>query len=99
MNQTLEMRLDRLESLLLSKKETFTVDEFCKYSGLSKSAVYKLTSSRKLAHSCPNGKMIWIRREDADRYLQSNRIPSHDEIVQAAVNYVVLNPNGIGGQA
>lgn len=92
-------RFDRLESLLLAKKEVFTVEEFSHYSGLSKSAVYKLTSQSKIAFSCPNGKIIFISRKDADAYLQSNRIPSVSEINQAAVNYVMLNPNQIGGGA
>lgn len=83
--------------LLLANKETLTIAEFSKYSGLSKSAIYKLTSQRKIAFSCPNGKVIFISRRDADLYLQSNRIPSKNEINVAAANYVMLNPNRIGG--
>lgn len=90
-------RFDRLESLLLANKKTFTVEEFSKYSGLSKSTIYKLTSQRKIAFSCPNGKVIFIKREDADSYLQSNRVPTASEIKQAAINYVTLNPKRVGG--
>lgn len=90
-------RIDRLESLLLAKKETLTVDEFSKYSGLSKSAIYKLTADRKLAHSCPNGKKIYVSIADATEFLQRNRVPSTFEINVAAANYVTLNPNRIGG--
>lgn len=93
----LYQRFDRLESLLLAKKEVFTIEEFCQYSGLSKSAAYKLTSQSKIAYSCPNGKVIFISRKDADAYLQSNRMPSAAEIKQAAANYVTLNPNQMGG--
>lgn len=88
-----------MESLLLAKKDVFTIEEFCQYSDLSKSAVYKLTSLGKIAYSCPNGKIIFISRKDADAYLLSNRIPSLAEIQQAAVNYVTLNPNQLGGAA
>lgn len=90
-------RFDRLESLLLAKKDVFTIGEFCRYAGLSKSAAYKLTSARKVAFSCPNGKVIMISRTDADAYLRSNRVPSVSEINNAAANYVTLNPNRIGG--
>ncbi|TSD67946.1 helix-turn-helix domain-containing protein [Inquilinus sp. KBS0705] len=79
--------------MLLANKQTLTVSEFSDYSGLSKSAIYKLTSQRKIAFSCPNGKVIFISRKDADAYLQSNRRPTTDEIKQVAVNYVTLNPN------
>lgn len=83
--------------LLLANKQTLTIEEFSKYSGLSKSAIYKLTSQRKIAFSCPNGKVIFISRQDADAYLQQNRVPSINEINAAANNYVALNPNRIGG--
>ncbi len=85
-------RFDRLESLLLAKKDVFTIGEFCRYAGLSKSAAYKLTSQRKIPFSCPNGKVIFISRRDADAYLQSNRVPSTYEINATAANYITLNP-------
>lgn len=87
------LTIEDYNRLLLANKETLTVSEFSAYSGLSKSAIYKLTSQRKIAFSCPNGKVIWISRKDADAYLQSNRRPTADEIKQVAINYVTLNPN------
>ncbi len=85
--------------LLLANKETLTIEEFSKYSRLSKSSIYKLTSQRKIPFSCPNGKVIFISRKDADTYLQSNRVPSTNEINAAAANYVTLNPDRVGGSS
>jgi len=95
--QTNILTPEQFRRILLANKETLTISEFSEYSGLSKSQIYKLTSSRKIAHSCPNGKIVFISRKDADAYLQSNQVPSISEINAAATNYVTLNPRSIGG--
>ncbi|MBB6273138.1 hypothetical protein HDF26_003598 [Pedobacter cryoconitis] len=84
----LKETLQRIESLLLSQKEVFNIKDFCQYSGLSKSAAYKLTSSRKIRHSVPNGKLVFISKHDAQQYLMSNPISSIDDIEQQSINFL-----------
>jgi excisionase family DNA binding protein len=69
-------RLDRLEKLLSTHKEVLTFEETCDYTGISRSYLYKLTSSGNIPHSKPNGKMIFFeKRRLNDWLLQNGRIP------------------------
>jgi hypothetical protein len=43
--QNIEARLSNIENLLIGTKEVLTFDEAAIYTGLSKSYLYKLTSS------------------------------------------------------
>ena len=89
--------LERIEDLCSAQKSILTLAELSRYTGLSKSCLYKLTSSRKIPFSCPNGKTLFFEKEAIDKWLLSNPIPTADEINAAATNYVTLNPNRIGG--
>ena len=68
------------------------IEELSNYTGISKSALYKLTASKRFPFSRPNGKMIFVRREDVDNYLLSNPIIPGDDIEAEAINYVANNP-------
>ena len=59
-NLKIEERLDRIERLIISNKKVLTFDEACDYTGLSRSYLYKLTSSGVIPHSKPNGKIIYV---------------------------------------
>lgn len=74
------------------RKDIMTLQEFCNYTGLAKSTVYKLTSGGKICYYRPNGGKIFFLREDADDWLLNNRsLPIVDREARAA-NYVMLNP-------
>lgn len=87
-NQTLA----NIQKLLLAQKAIMNIDELSTYTGISKSALYKLTAAKRFAFSRPNGKMIFVRREDIDQYLLSNPIMPGDDIEQEAIDYVTANP-------
>lgn len=84
--------IERIEAMLLNQKEIFNIDDFCRYTGLSKSATYKLTGNKQIRFSRPNGKLIFFRKDDVDAYLMSNPIMSTDDIEQEAINYTVAEP-------
>lgn len=90
---TLEIneRLDVIENLLRSQKAVFNFDEVSKFTGLSKSHLYKLTSKGKIPHYKPNGKYIFFDRLEIERWLLSNRVKTVDEIDAEASKYVTLN--------
>ncbi len=75
----LEERLDRIENLLLGVKEVLTFDEACDYSGISKSYLYKLTSSENIPHSKPNGKKIFFNTRKLNEWLLRNERMSKKE--------------------
>jgi len=89
--------LERIEDLYGAQKSVLTLAELSRYTGLSKSCLYKLTSSRKIPFSCPNGKTLFFDKAAIDKWLLSNPVSTDDEIDIAAANYVTLRPSRIGG--
>lgn len=82
------LTVDGLESLVLSQKKVFNVEELSAYTGLSKSCIYKLTGARRIPFSRPNNKLIFFDRVLVDEFLLSNPISPVDDIEQEAINYV-----------
>ena len=54
-------------------KEVLTSDEACKYMGISKSFLHKLTWKKEIPHYKPHGKIIYFNRAELEAWLQSNR--------------------------
>lgn len=48
--------------------------------GLSKSYIYKLSSSNVLPKYCPSGKLIFFKKSDVQFWLENNRIASQGEL-------------------
>ncbi|SDB58898.1 DNA binding domain-containing protein, excisionase family [Flavobacteriaceae bacterium MAR_2010_188] len=84
-------RLDRLERLLTANKEVLTFEETCDYTGISRSYLYKLTSSGNIPHSKPNGKMIFFEKKKLNDWLLQNKRSSHSEISREALKYTLKN--------
>lgn len=80
-------RLDRLERLMIANKEVLTFEETCEYTGISRSYLYKLTSSGNIPHSKPNGKMIFFERKRLNEWLLQNSRLSHEEINRKALRH------------
>lgn len=91
---TIEQRLTNIEALLTATKKVLTFDEACNYTGLAKSFMYKLTSTGKICHFKPNGKMIYFERVELEKWLLRNRITPASEIEEQASTYVTLNKRG-----
>lgn len=87
----LNLKLDRIEKLLLSKKRVFTFEEGCEYTGIKPSYMYKLTASKLIPHSKPTGKVIFFDKEKLDNWLLSNHNNSKAEIESKALSYSLKN--------
>lgn len=87
----LEERLDRIERLLVANKEVLTFEEACKYTGISRSYLYKLTAAREIPHSKPNGKMIFFEKAKLNNWLLQNGRKSRSEIESEALDYTFKN--------
>jgi excisionase family DNA binding protein len=61
-------------------KTILTFSEASEYTGMSKSYLYKLTSTKKISYSKPNGKIIFFEKEDLDKWMMSNKIMSIQDI-------------------
>lgn len=90
-NIELEQRLNRIERLLIANKEVLTFEEACEYMGISRSFLYKLTSTRKIPHSKPNGKMIFFEKKKLNVWLLQNGRKSKGEIETEALKYSLNN--------
>lgn len=71
----LEDRLIRMEQSLTANKKVLTLEEACRYTGISRGYMYKLTSSERIPHSKPSGKMIYFDRKKLDSWLLRNPKP------------------------
>ena len=87
----LNERLRNIESLLLSKKTVFNFDELAAYTGLSKSHLYKLTSTGGIPCYKPQGKHIYASKEEVDNWLLKNKKASNEEVESQAATYIVTS--------
>ena len=90
-NIKLDERLNRIEKLLISNKTVLTFDEACDYTGISRSYMYKLTSTGEIPNSKPNGKIIFFDKKLLDQWLLRNKRKSTSELEKEALNYTLSN--------
>lgn len=88
-----EERLKALEEAILmtsiATKQVLTFEEAAAFTGLSKSYLYKLTSTQKIPHYKPTGKLVYFDREELESWIKKNRVITIDEIEAKAENYLV----------
>lgn len=90
-NLKIAEKLDRIERLIIANKKVLTFDEACDYTGISRSYLYKLTSSGVIPYSKPNGKVIFFDKEKLDKWLLKNARKSADEIKEEALSFLIEN--------
>ena len=83
-------QLKIIESISYTIKEYLTIDDVAKYLGVTKSMVYKLTSSKQITVYKPTGKGIYIRREDLMKWIKRNPVLSNEDLM-ATVNQKLFN--------
>jgi excisionase family DNA binding protein len=86
-------RLRNIESLLLSQKVVLNFNEVATYTGLSKSYLYKLTSSAGIPCYKPQGKQIYFNKQEIDQWLLQNRKATNIELENQASTFVTLKTN------
>ena len=84
-------QLDRIERASVAQKNVLTFDEVVQLTGLSRSYLYKLTSSGRIPHYKPHGKLIYFERSQVELWLLQNPIKTADEIETAAATYVLTH--------
>ena len=67
-------------------QEVMDITKLSEYTGLSKSHIYKLTSSFKIPHY-KNGKRLYFKCEEINDWLTQNRMKTMDEITDEALNF------------
>lgn len=59
----------------ITTKNVLNFEEAVEYTGFSPSYLYKLTSTGKVPHYKPYGKMIFFKREELEEFLTSKKQP------------------------
>ncbi len=72
----------------LLQKEILSLQEACIYLCISQSYMYKLTSSRKIPHYSPMGKLIYFKRTELDEWVLKKRRSSQEEMNIEASNFL-----------
>lgn len=72
----------------ITQKEILTLEEACLYTGISKSAMYKLTMNCQIPYSKPNGKFCFFRRAELENWLMKNPVSTVEERVAKALAHV-----------
>lgn len=90
MENTIENRLSNIENLLIGTKQVLNFDEVATYTGLSKSYLYKLTSTGQIPHYKPRSKMCYFNKIEVDNWLLQNRVTPANELETKATHYVSL---------
>lgn len=81
-------RLDKIEHYsLLAAKNVLTLDDVEILTGLSKSYLYRLTSTKQIPYYKPNGKLTFFDRKEVEEWLKQNRIESKVDAIYKAANY------------
>jgi len=89
MNTELDERLSRIENMLLSQKTVLNFDEASVYTGLSKSHLYKLTSTGGVPCYKPTGKKLYFDKSELDEWMLRGKKLSQDEIDDKAENFIM----------
>lgn len=79
------------QNLLICQKEVLTADEAAQYIGMTKSALYKLTSTRQIPFSKPNGKNCFFKRTELEAWLMSNPVATVADLNGQAQAYCIRN--------
>ena len=68
-------------------KKVLTFNEACEYTGLSKSHMYRLTSTKQVPHFKPFGKMVYFELAELENWLLQNRVNTVSETEALAEDY------------
>lgn len=82
-------QLNRIErNTLLAAKNVLTFDDVALLTGLSKSHLYKLTSTRQIPYYKPSGKNIYFDRKEVEDWLRQNRANTEQEAQSGAATFL-----------
>ena len=89
MEQNLENRISKLENSVFIVKSILSFDEASEFLNLSKSYLYKLTSSGQIPHYKPQGKMLYFEKSELENWLRQNPVKTNQQVMQEAEAYLM----------
>ncbi|MCD8032496.1 MAG: helix-turn-helix domain-containing protein [Bacteroides sp.] len=91
MEKSIEMRVSELEKMIFLTKSVLSFEEASKFLNLSKSYLYKLTSSNLIPHYKPQGKMLYFEKAELEAFLRQNPVKTQAQISEEAQRYIINN--------
>jgi|SRR5690606_9135245 len=86
--EALHSEISELKNLIQNlgglQSEYLNVEQASAYLGISKSTLYKLTSSNSLTFYKPNGKVLLFKREDLNHFIEKGRVDSREDYLSVA---------------
>lgn len=86
--EELMKHLQQIEKYIYVGKSLLTIEEAAKYMCVSKSFVYKLTSSRELRTYRPSGKVLYINKTDLNAWMMQNMQVTEQDLQEFARNKI-----------
>ena len=77
-----------LENLSIQGKEYLNVEQASAYLSISKSSLYKLTSSNTVKHYKPNGKVLLFKKSDLNEYIESSYVETIEDYSQKSSSII-----------
>jgi len=81
-------KLELILAALLLTKEVLDVEEAARFTKLTESYLYKLTSRQEIPHYKPRGKKVYFKRTELESWLLQHKVKSSAEIKTEAGNHV-----------
>jgi len=83
------------KTILVATKKVLTFEEACIYTGISTSYMYRLTSEKRIPHFKPNGKFIFFKTEELEKWCLSNACKTQEETQREAATIIAMHKNVI----
>lgn len=83
------LKVQEISNILELDKQLLNVNDFCKYTGMSKATVYRLTAKGLVKHFKPTGSLIYFKRSDVDNFLQQNPVQPVENISDMAAGFII----------
>jgi len=91
--KSLSARVEILEQQ--AGKTTLLIGEVAQITGLSKSHIYKLTSTNQIPYYKPNGKHLYFDKAEVEAWMKRGRVQTNAEAAQIATKYNVRKAMGV----
>lgn len=91
MEEIIKILKDIKQNTLLAAKNVLTIDDVSLLTGISKSALYKMTSKKQIPHYKPNSKLLFFDRKEIEDWEKQNRVYTQQETEQKAIAYTVTH--------
>lgn len=79
------------KATILGSKEVLTIDECALFTGYKTSTLYTFTCRKMIPHF-KKGNSLYFSKKEIEEWMQSNPIPTNEDIDTKAATRVALNP-------